>query len=118
MLSFASLGYIQPICLPPAGVSFPTLVGAVTVAGWGESEHQISSDVLLKVDLPVIGKAECRRFNLYRTRLVKGPGQVLFCSMKETRAKFVCVIMPALYKRRPNTGAMTRSRVKSDSLLY
>ncbi|CAK9822833.1 CLIP domain-containing serine protease HP8 [Anthophora retusa] len=48
--------YIQPICLPPTA----TLGQRLFVAGWGKTENRTSSNVKLKVSLPIVDKQECQ----------------------------------------------------------
>ncbi|XP_037791599.1 phenoloxidase-activating factor 3-like [Penaeus monodon] len=53
--------YIQPICLPPAGFDITAFLGGreVTVAGWGTTERGPDTQVLQKVQIPFVDKAEC-----------------------------------------------------------
>ena len=60
-MSFSNFRYIQPICLPNAGMSSRTFIGERPVAlGWG-STHYGGAEVgtLRGVDLPVWSQTEC-----------------------------------------------------------
>ncbi|KAF5305586.1 hypothetical protein FQA39_LY01677 [Lamprigera yunnana] len=51
--------YIRPICLPPPNLPNPTINTMMTVTGWGTTEDKRSSDVKLKVDVPLLSNDEC-----------------------------------------------------------
>lgn len=47
--------YIKPICLPTNS----TINGRLFVAGWGRTENRVSSNVKLKLSLPLTDNIEC-----------------------------------------------------------
>lgn len=51
--------HIQPVCLPVTKALQETDFRRVVVTGWGLSEHQTKSNVLLKAKLNVIPLSEC-----------------------------------------------------------
>uniref|UniRef100_A0A1A9W0H2 Peptidase S1 domain-containing protein n=1 Tax=Glossina brevipalpis TaxID=37001 RepID=A0A1A9W0H2_9MUSC len=53
-----------PICLPLPNENFSTLSNAV-ITGWGATEKSISSNVLMKAEIPVLDINECSR--IYRS---------------------------------------------------
>lgn len=48
--------YIRPICLPTESTS---LNGRLNVAGWGKTESRSSSNVKLKLALPLVSQDQC-----------------------------------------------------------
>ncbi|XP_014611700.1 PREDICTED: uncharacterized protein LOC106790935 [Polistes canadensis] len=66
-----STDYIKPICLPRS----EGLDGQLYVAGWGTTEFNSSSNIKLKVSLPLAEKEDCARtYNQVNIRL--GYGQI------------------------------------------
>ncbi|KAL9924389.1 melanization protease 1-like [Glossina fuscipes fuscipes] len=53
-----------PICLPQPGEDFSTLSRA-TITGWGATEKSLSSNILMKAEIPVLDINECTR--IYRS---------------------------------------------------
>ncbi|KAF5298244.1 hypothetical protein FQR65_LT09755 [Abscondita terminalis] len=53
--------YVRPICLPPTNLPNPTVNTPMTVAGWGATENSRSSDIKLKVDIPLLKNDECNK---------------------------------------------------------
>ncbi|KAK5649793.1 hypothetical protein RI129_000822 [Pyrocoelia pectoralis] len=53
--------YIRPICLPPVNLPNPPPNTPLTVAGWGATENGTSSDLKLKVEVPLLTNDECNR---------------------------------------------------------
>ena len=51
--------YIRPICLPPINLPNPPPGTELTVAGWGATEKGPSSDVKLKVEVPLLTNDVC-----------------------------------------------------------
>lgn len=56
--------YVKPLCLPTSAEHKPSL----TVAGWGLTENGTKSDVLLKVELPVVDIDQCNGAYAHRRR--------------------------------------------------
>ncbi|RXG58495.1 Serine protease easter [Armadillidium vulgare] len=54
---------IEPVCLPPNGFNFKAFAGnrAPVAAGWGLTEHGNSSNILLRVNVPIADDALCRK---------------------------------------------------------
>ncbi|KAH0947924.1 hypothetical protein HN011_012040 [Eciton burchellii] len=50
--------YIKPICLPSSSTS---LQGMLQVAGWGKTESRSSSNVKLKLSLPLVDQDQCNQ---------------------------------------------------------
>ncbi|EFA07560.1 phenoloxidase-activating factor 3 [Tribolium castaneum] len=69
--------YIKPVCLPNfpekssyKGVNF-------TIAGWGETENKTTSNVKLKVELPLKSRLHCQNaFRIYNFKLELSEGQL------------------------------------------
>uniref|UniRef100_A0A1B0FHV3 Peptidase S1 domain-containing protein n=1 Tax=Glossina morsitans morsitans TaxID=37546 RepID=A0A1B0FHV3_GLOMM len=62
-----TIGYTRshyPICLPAPDEDFSTLARA-TITGWGATEKSLSSNVLMKAEIPVLDINECTR--IYRS---------------------------------------------------
>ncbi|KAF5298247.1 hypothetical protein FQR65_LT09758 [Abscondita terminalis] len=68
--------YIRPICLPMASLLLKD-GERLTVAGWGQTETEISSPVKLKAVLPIVNKKECALTYKRIKRLTVGEGE--FC---------------------------------------
>ncbi|XP_076392709.1 uncharacterized protein LOC100882895 [Megachile rotundata] len=63
--------YIKPICLPPTA----SMGRKLFVAGWGKTETGYSSNVKLKVSVPLVDEEQCKnRYNSVRVPL--GFGQI------------------------------------------
>ncbi|KOC63285.1 Serine protease easter, partial [Habropoda laboriosa] len=62
--------YIKPICLPPSA----SVGQRLFVAGWGRTENRSSSNVKLKLSLPVFDKEQCK--TIYREVTTLGYGQI------------------------------------------
>ncbi|KAF2896091.1 hypothetical protein ILUMI_10089 [Ignelater luminosus] len=52
--------YIRPICLPPPSLPPAKLDSYLTVVGWGMTENGTTSDIKLKVDVPLVSNRICR----------------------------------------------------------
>ncbi|KAK4324762.1 hypothetical protein Pmani_004621 [Petrolisthes manimaculis] len=54
-------GYVEPLCLPPAGAGVEGLLGGLEaeVAGWGLTETGPQATVLQKASLPFVNKDTC-----------------------------------------------------------
>jgi len=52
--------FIRPICLPPANLPIPAFGTNLTVAGWGATENGTTSDVKLKVAVPLLSNVNCK----------------------------------------------------------
>ncbi|KAK3886566.1 hypothetical protein Pcinc_009292 [Petrolisthes cinctipes] len=54
-------GYVEPLCLPPAGARVEGLLGGrqAEVAGWGLTETGQTASVLQKASLPFVNKGTC-----------------------------------------------------------
>lgn len=66
-----STNYIRPICLPRT----PSFGDKLFVAGWGKTENQTSSNIKLKLSLPLTKKEDCER-NYAKIGIRLGYGQV------------------------------------------
>lgn len=53
--------YIRPVCLPPVNLPNPPPNTPLTVAGWGATENGTSSDIKLKVEVPLLTNDVCNR---------------------------------------------------------
>ncbi|KAK4881491.1 hypothetical protein RN001_004810 [Aquatica leii] len=51
--------YIRPICLPPTNLPTPAVNTLMTVAGWGATEYNRTSDIKLKVEIPLLRNDDC-----------------------------------------------------------
>ncbi|KAB7505503.1 Serine protease easter [Armadillidium nasatum] len=54
---------IEPVCLPPNGFNFKAFAGnrAPVATGWGLTEHGNSSNILLRVNVPIADDALCKQ---------------------------------------------------------
>ncbi|KAF2896090.1 hypothetical protein ILUMI_10088 [Ignelater luminosus] len=52
--------YIRPVCLPPPGLPLPELNSYMTVVGWGLTEKDITSNIKLRVEVPLVSNRICR----------------------------------------------------------
>ncbi|KAB7505501.1 Neurotrypsin, partial [Armadillidium nasatum] len=59
----SSSATIKPVCLPPNGFNFKAFAGnrAPIAAGWGLTEHGNSSNILLRVNVPIADDDLCRK---------------------------------------------------------
>ncbi|KAF5305581.1 hypothetical protein FQA39_LY01672 [Lamprigera yunnana] len=53
--------FIRPICLPPPNAANPTQGLNMLVAGWGSTENESTSDIKLKVAVPIVASADCAK---------------------------------------------------------
>ncbi|KAF2895869.1 hypothetical protein ILUMI_10304 [Ignelater luminosus] len=51
--------YIQPVCLPVREASDSSVGSTMTVVGWGIIENDTTSDVKLKLEVPIVSRAYC-----------------------------------------------------------
>lgn len=63
--------YIKPICLPPND----NVGKKLFVAGWGKTEKGYSSNIKLKVSVPLVGKQQCEE-RYRRAGVMLGFGQI------------------------------------------
>lgn len=56
-----SVDSVKPVCLPIAPAVRNTDLKKVIVTGWGRTENSFQSNVLLKVDLPIMAPQECQQ---------------------------------------------------------
>lgn len=70
--------YIKPICLPPTA----SLEQKLFVAGWGKTENGSSSNVKLKLTLPLFDKEQCHR-TYGNAGVMLGHGQICAGGQKD-----------------------------------